>query len=108
MLTLYFQSTHVLRQLRSGPVGPYLDGFAKELHAEGYTCGTARPHLRTAAHFGVWVYTRADPSEKFEALDAVVPPSLRRGQFRPPDKLIAMLKAPRTPRDNAKSTADDP
>jgi hypothetical protein len=28
-----------------------------------------------------------------EAIDAVVPPYLRRGSFRPPDKLIAMLKA---------------
>jgi site-specific recombinase XerD len=40
------------------------------------------------------MYTRADPKMKLEALDAVTPPSLRRGRFRPPDKLIAMLKAP--------------
>jgi integrase/recombinase XerD len=39
------------------------------------------------------VYTRADPTEKLEALDAIVPPHLRRGSFRPPDKLIALLKA---------------
>jgi site-specific recombinase XerC len=39
------------------------------------------------------VYVRADPTEKLEAIDAVVPPHLRRGSFRPPDKLIAMLKA---------------
>ncbi len=36
------------------------------------------------------VYTRADPSEK---LEAIVPPHLRRGSFRPTDKLIALLKA---------------
>lgn len=38
------------------------------------------------------MYTRADPKAKLEALDAVTPPNLRRGHFRPPDKLIALLK----------------
>jgi integrase/recombinase XerD len=37
------------------------------------------------------VYTRADPSIKLEALDAVTPPSLRSGRFRASDKLIASL-----------------
>jgi integrase/recombinase XerD len=39
------------------------------------------------------VYVRADPSEKLEAIEAVVPPLLRKGRFRPEDKLIALLKA---------------
>jgi integrase/recombinase XerD len=39
------------------------------------------------------IYVRADPSEKLEAIEAVVPPRLRKGKFRPPDKLIALLKA---------------
>jgi site-specific recombinase XerD len=39
------------------------------------------------------IYTRADPTEKLEAIDSIVPPHLRRGSFRPPDRLIAMLKA---------------
>jgi integrase/recombinase XerD len=39
------------------------------------------------------IYLRADPSEKLEALAAVVPPSLRRGRFRAPDKLLAMLRS---------------
>ncbi|WP_346015778.1 tyrosine-type recombinase/integrase [Paraburkholderia sp. PGU19] len=39
------------------------------------------------------IYTRADPTEKLEALNAIVPPELRRGSFRPSDKVIAMLKA---------------
>jgi integrase/recombinase XerD len=37
------------------------------------------------------IYTRADPSIKLEALDAVTPPSLRSGRFRASDKLIASL-----------------
>lgn len=43
------------------------------------------------------IYTRADPSEKLEAIDAIVPPHLRRGSFRPPDKLIAFLRAKSAP-----------
>jgi len=38
------------------------------------------------------VYTRADPSEKLEAIEAITPPMLRSGRFRPPDKLLALLK----------------
>ena len=37
------------------------------------------------------VYLRMDPSEKLEAVEAVVPPELRRGRFRAPDALIASL-----------------
>ena len=39
------------------------------------------------------VYVRADPSEKLEAIEAVVPPHLRTGRFRPEDKPIELLKA---------------
>lgn len=37
------------------------------------------------------VYLRADPTEKLEALNAGVAPTLRRGQFRPSDRMLAML-----------------
>lgn len=40
------------------------------------------------------LYLQADPTEKLEMLEAVVPPSLRRGTFSPPDELIAMLRKP--------------
>jgi site-specific recombinase XerD len=39
------------------------------------------------------MYTRADPSIKLEALDAVTAPKLRTGRFRASDKLIASLTA---------------
>jgi integrase/recombinase XerD len=38
------------------------------------------------------VYLRADPTEKLEAMASLIPPTLRRGRFRPPDKLLAMLR----------------
>jgi len=37
------------------------------------------------------VYLRVDPTEKLEAVEAAVPPHLRRGKFKPPDALIASL-----------------
>jgi integrase/recombinase XerD len=38
------------------------------------------------------VYLRADPSEKREMLEALLPPTLKRGSFRPADKLIASFR----------------
>lgn len=38
------------------------------------------------------IYLQADPVDKLETLEAVVPPSLRKGSFTPPDKLLALLK----------------
>jgi site-specific recombinase XerD len=40
------------------------------------------------------IYLRADPTEKLDAIEAVVPPALKRGRFRPPDALIASLQPP--------------
>ncbi len=39
------------------------------------------------------MYLRADPTEKLEALSAGVPPNLRRGRFRAPDKLLSLLQS---------------
>ncbi len=40
------------------------------------------------------IYLRLDPSEKLEAVEAVLPPALRRGQFKAPDALLASLLDP--------------
>ncbi|MGA7710872.1 MAG: tyrosine-type recombinase/integrase [Rhizomicrobium sp.] len=39
------------------------------------------------------IYLRMDPAEKLEAVEAVLPPELRRGRFKAPDALIASLLA---------------
>ena len=38
------------------------------------------------------IYTRVDPTDKLTAISFMAPPTLRKGHFRPPDKLIALLK----------------
>jgi integrase/recombinase XerD len=37
------------------------------------------------------IYLRLDPSEKLEAVQAALPPALRRGRFKAPDALIVSL-----------------
>ncbi len=49
------------------------------------------------------IYTRADPTEKLEALESVIAPKLRSGRFKATDKLIASLKA--TPIMQSKKTS---
>jgi site-specific recombinase XerD len=43
------------------------------------------------------VYLRMDATTKLEAIEAVVPPQLRRGRFKAPDALIASLLADVSP-----------
>jgi hypothetical protein len=52
MLETYFSASKMLGHLRSGPSGPYLDGFAVALERQGYSAGTAVRYLWAAAHFG--------------------------------------------------------
>jgi len=81
-----------------------LSGKQASPHVLRHTCGAtllqATQDIRKVA---LWlghsnlstteVYVRADPSQKLEAIEAVVPPHLRKGKFRPPDRLMALLKA---------------
>ena len=41
------------------------------------------------------IYLQVDPTEKLEAVEAVIPPALRKGRFKAPDALIASLRGPR-------------
>jgi hypothetical protein len=52
MLETYFSASKMLGHLRSGPCGPYLDGFAAALERQGYSPATAVRYLRAAAHLG--------------------------------------------------------
>jgi site-specific recombinase XerD len=64
MLETYFAATKILGHLRSGPSGPYLDGFAAVLERQGYGADTAVRYLRAAAHVGhVVVRQGAIPSD---------------------------------------------
>lgn len=55
MLENFFCAPKTLRRLRTGPSGPYIDGFAAELSRVGYSGATAVRYLRAAAHVGHFV-----------------------------------------------------
>jgi integrase/recombinase XerD len=75
-------------------------------HVLRHTCAM---HLLRATHdvrkVSLWlghasmksteIYLRADPTEKLSALASGTSPTLRPGRFRAPDKLLAMLRAPK-------------
>ena len=52
MLETYFPASKMPEHLRSGPSGPYLDGFAAALARQGYSADTAVRYVRAAAHLG--------------------------------------------------------
>lgn len=42
------------------------------------------------------IYVRAAPTAKLETIESVLPPALRRGRFRAPDRLLASLRPSRS------------
>jgi site-specific recombinase XerD len=60
MLDFFFTKRLTLADLRSGPAGVHLDGYAAILHGEGYARISGQRLLRSAAHLGVFAETEAD------------------------------------------------
>lgn len=60
MLETYFTAPKTLGRLRGGPSGPYIDGFAASLEAEGYAHATAIRYLRAAAHLGHYLQQQGE------------------------------------------------
>lgn len=52
MLEQFYSAPKTLARLRTGPSGPYIDGFADYLVEAGYTSSSAVRYLRVAAHLG--------------------------------------------------------
>ena len=51
----FFKNPQTLLRLREGPLGTYLDSFAKHLGDQGYTRYSARFQLRLVADFSRWL-----------------------------------------------------
>ena len=68
MLTTYFKHPFTLRNLRSGPAGPYLDDFSSQLTQAGYCRNKIRAHLRCAGRFSTWA---AGAGSTVETLDSL-------------------------------------
>jgi len=55
MLAKFFESSLRILELRDGPDGYLLEGFAQELGQAGYAEISARRHIRTAEHLIHWI-----------------------------------------------------
>jgi site-specific recombinase XerD len=82
---------------------PSLTGKSVSPHVLRHTCAmTTLQATRDIRKVALWlghastqtteIYLHVDPAEKLETLEAVIPPSLRKGTFSTPDKLIASLR----------------
>lgn len=58
MISDYFEAPSALERMRSGSVGPHIDGFATALAEDGYSPHTIRGYIRAAVHLGRWVDRR--------------------------------------------------
>ncbi len=58
MLKWLYSCPETLERLRSGPLGPYLDDFARVLKARGYSRGTGRTHLQLLRQLSEWLERR--------------------------------------------------
>lgn len=84
---------------------PALSGRSVSPHQLRHSCAlTMLQATRDIRKVALWLghadirttetYLRIEPSEKLEAVEAVVPLGLRRGRFKPPDALITSLFEP--------------
>lgn len=63
----YFTFPRTRRRLYAGPLGPYIDSFAHQLQAQGYTRRTIRFKLCAVANFSYWLESRKLGAEAVDA-----------------------------------------
>ncbi len=54
-MELFFKSSETLLRLHEGPLGPYIESFAKLLTDQGYAQRSVRSYLRLVADFSRWL-----------------------------------------------------
>ena len=65
MLAEFFESALRIQELRDGPDGRVLEGFAQELCQAGYAEITARRHIRAAEHLIHWLGRKVERSRRW-------------------------------------------
>ena len=65
MLSEFFESSSRIQELRAGPDGCLLEGFAQELCQAGYAEITARRHIRAAEHLIHWLGGKIERSRRW-------------------------------------------
>jgi integrase/recombinase XerD len=54
-MQMFFPDSSVRRRMYDGPLGPYVDSYAAELHAQGYAKHSAIVQIRLVADFSRWL-----------------------------------------------------
>lgn len=86
-----YKDPRTLRRMREGPLGAYVDVFARQLLNEGYARTSARYAMQLVADFGRWIGRRriAVRQVTAEHLASYLKHRSRQGHFRSGDKAIS-------------------
>jgi hypothetical protein len=57
-MNLIFKNSTTLQRMHEGPLGPYLDSYAADMHQQGYAPPTAESQIRLVADFSRWLAKR--------------------------------------------------
>jgi integrase/recombinase XerD len=57
-MKLIFKDPETLQRMREGPLGPYVDSYAADMHQQGYASPTAEAQIRLVADFSRWLAKR--------------------------------------------------
>jgi integrase/recombinase XerD len=57
-MNLIFKNPETLQRMHEGPLGPYLDSYAADMHQQGYASPTAESQIRLVADFSRWLAKR--------------------------------------------------
>lgn len=80
-MEMYFTNPKTFVRLHEGPLGPYLDSYAAEVRAEGYTDHAARLQIRLVGDFSQWLAKRRISAQEITP-DHVRPYLSTRARYR--------------------------
>ena len=66
-MNLIFKNPKSLQRMREGPLGPYVDFYAADMHQQGYASPTAEAQIRLVADFSRWLAKRQIAPSKITA-----------------------------------------
>lgn len=63
-MNLIFKDPKILERMHEGPLGPYVDSYADDMHQQGYAAHTAESQIRRVADFSRWLAKHRLPPQE--------------------------------------------
>ena len=63
-MNLIFKNPKTLQRMYEGPLGPYMDSYAADMHQQGYATPTAESQIRLVADFSRWLARKRLPPQE--------------------------------------------